>query len=92
MGEVPGLTACSGRSVFSDMPMMTKSTPAQVSLVHDCVQVPGTWEMLNNYLIINWMYLGSLDCKTLFRENVLYLSALDINARSENKITVFIVL
>lgn len=78
--------------LFSQTSSWWPSTPAQVYLVHDCGQVPGTQEALKKDVLTNGMYLWNLDCKALFRESFLYLSALTINARSENTITIFIVL
>lgn len=33
--------------------MMTKSIPVQIFLVHNCVQVRCTWEVLNKYMLTN---------------------------------------
>lgn len=89
-GVVGQTTVCPEGSVFSDIFLMIIYSSSTLSY-SDCEQAPGTREVLKKVALTNRPYLRGLNCKALFRENILYLSALTIDARGGNTITTLIV-
>lgn len=89
-GVVGRTTVCPEGSVFSDLFLMIIYSSSTLSY-SDCEQAPGTREVLKKVVLANRPYLGGLNRKALFREDILYLSALTIDARGGNTSTTLIV-